>query len=130
MGSDGVYKINNLIELKFFKDYVKNGMVQQFIEGEEYTVDTLVDLEGKPIYVVPRKRLEVRAGEVVKSSTINDTKIIDETFKVIEHLNKLRDKTGIALSGPLTIQFFKKSNGEVYLLEINPRFGGGVPLSF
>ena len=47
-----------------------------------------------------------------------------------EELNKLIDKNGLALLGPLTIQFFKKSNGDVYLLEINPRFGGGVPLSF
>ena len=130
MGSDGVYKINNLHELKFFKEYVKNGMIQEYIDGEEYTVDTLVDLKGNPVYVVPRKRLEVRAGEVVKSSTVKDKKIIDETLKVIEHLNKLRDKKGLALLGPLTIQFFKKSNEEVYLLEINPRFGGGVPLSF
>jgi len=130
MGSDNVYKINNLHELKFFKEYIKNGIVQEFIDGNEYTVDTLVDLKGNPVYVVPRKRLEVRAGEVVKSSTVKDEKIIGETIKVIEHLNKLRDKKGLALLGPLTIQFFKKSNGEVYLLEINPRFGGGAPLSF
>jgi carbamoyl-phosphate synthase large subunit len=130
MGSDGVYKINTLNELKFFKEYVKNGIIQEFIDGDEYTVDTLVDLKGNPVYVVPRKRLEVRAGEVVKSCTINDKKIVDETLKVIKYLNKLRDKTGLSLLGPLTIQFFKKSNGEVYLLEINPRFGGGVPLSF
>ena len=56
--------------------------------------------------------------------------IINETVKVIKHLNKLRSDNGLALCGPLTIQFFKKSNGEIYLLEINPRFGGGVPLSF
>jgi len=130
MGSDGVYKINNFTELKFFKEYVKNGIVQEFIDGDEYTVDVLVDLKGNPIYVVPRKRIEVRAGEVVKSSTVKDQEIIDYTLKVIEHLNKSRNKRGLALLGPLTIQFFKKRNGDVYLLEINPRFGGGVPLSF
>src|SRR5471030_2100235 len=130
MGSDNVYKINNISELKFFKKYVKNSIAQEFIDGDEYTVDTLVNLKGNPIYIVPRKRIEVRSGEVVKSSTEKDQKIIDETLKVIEHLNKLRDKMGLALLGPLTIQFFKKRNGDVYLLEINPRFGGGVPLSF
>lgn len=130
MGSDGVYKINNLKELRFFKEYVSNGIVQEYIDGYEYTVDTLVDLNGNPIYIVPRRRLEVRSGEVVKSSTVKDEKIITETKKVIEYLNKLRDKKGLALMGPLTIQFFKKSNGEIYLLEINPRFGGGSPLSF
>lgn len=130
MGSDNVHKINNIKELKFFKEYVKNGIVQEFIEGDEYTIDTLVDLKGNPIYIVPRKRIEVRSGEVVKSSTVKDEGIVNETLKVIEHLNKLRDDTKLALSGPLTIQFFKKNDGEIYLLEINPRFGGGVPLSF
>lgn len=130
MGSDQVYKINNLNELKFFKEYVKNGIVQEFIDGDEYTVDTLVDLKGNPIYVVPRKRIEVRSGEVVKSATIKSDNIINETIKVVGILNKLIDDNGLALCGPLTIQFFKTSSGEIYLLEINPRFGGGVPLSF
>jgi len=130
MGSNGIYKINNLNELKFFKDYVENGIIQEYIAGEEYTVDVLTDLYGEPVYVVPRKRLEVRSGEVVKSSTSRDENIINETLKVMKHLNELRDSNKLGLQGPLTIQFFKKSNGEIYLLEINPRFGGGAPLSF
>jgi carbamoyl-phosphate synthase large subunit len=130
MGSDNVFKLNNFKELKFFKEYVRDGIIQEFIAGDEYTVDTLVDLKGNPIYVVPRKRIEVRSGEVVKSATEKNKRIIDETLKVIEYLNKLRDKDGLALCGPLTIQFFKTVKEKIYLLEINPRFGGGVPLSF
>lgn len=130
MGSQNVFKIKKLKELKFFKEYIKNAIIQEFIDGDEYTVDVLVDLEGNPIYIVPRKRIEVRSGEVVKSSTEKNGAIIDETLKVINILNELRDNDELALQGPLTIQFFKKSNGEIYLLEINPRFGGGVPLSF
>lgn len=129
MGSDGVYKINSIKELVFFKEYVKDGIIQEFIEGDEYTVDVLVDLKGSPVYVVPRRRIEVRAGEVVKSSTVKDKGIINETLKVIEHLNKLGDKNQPGLIGPSTVQFFKKNDGIIYLLEINPRFGGGVPLS-
>lgn len=130
MGSNGIYKINDLKELKFFKEYVDNGIIQEHIDGEEYTVDVLTDFYGEPVYVIPRKRLEVRAGEVVKSSTSMDEKIIDETLKVMQYLNELRDSNKLGLLGPLTIQFFKKQNGEIYLLEINPRLGGGVPLSF
>lgn len=130
MGSENVYKINNISELKFFKEYVENGIVQEFINGDEYTVDTLVDLKGNPVYIIPRKRIEVRSGEVVKSATVKDEGIIKETLKVIEDLNKLRDENGLALCGPLTIQFFRSNEEKNYLLEINPRFGGGVPLSF
>ncbi|WP_238916571.1 ATP-grasp domain-containing protein [Clostridium sp. YIM B02555] len=130
MGSSNVFKLNNFKELRFFKEYVNDGIIQEFIDGDEYTVDTLVDLNGNPIYVVPRKRIEVRSGEVVKSATERNQGIINETLRVIEHLNNLRDEEKLALSGPLTIQFFKTWDGKVYLLEINPRFGGGVPLSF
>ncbi|MZK49885.1 ATP-grasp domain-containing protein [Clostridium beijerinckii] len=130
MGSEGIHKINSIKELVFFKEYVEGGIIQEFIEGDEYTVDALVDLKGNPVYVVPRRRLEVRAGEVVKSSTVKDKGIINETLKVIEHLNRLVAKNQVGLLGPLTIQFFKKNNEMIYLLEINPRFGGGVPLSF
>ena len=39
MGSSNTFKINNIDELCFFKDYVKNGIIQDCIEGIEYTVD-------------------------------------------------------------------------------------------
>ncbi|MGG7153325.1 ATP-grasp domain-containing protein, partial [Clostridium neonatale] len=130
MGSRNAFKINSINELCFFKDYIKNGIIQECIEGEEYTVDCLVDFNGNPIYIVPRIRLEVRSGEVVKSRTVKDKFIVDETIQVIEALNKLKDEKGNGAIGPLTIQFFKTDKEEIYLLEINPRFGGGVPLSF
>ncbi|WP_315077712.1 ATP-grasp domain-containing protein [uncultured Clostridium sp.] len=130
MGSKDIYKINTIKELIFFNEYVQEKIVQEFILGDEYTVDILVDLEGEPIYIVPRKRIEVRSGEVVKSATIKDRKIINVTKEVLKYLNRLKDENNVGLIGPLTIQFFKKENGEILLLEINPRFGGGVPLSF
>ncbi|MBN1044488.1 MULTISPECIES: ATP-grasp domain-containing protein [unclassified Clostridium] len=130
MGSKDIYKINTIKELIFFNEYVQEKIVQEFILGDEYTVDVLVDLEGEPIYIVPRKRIEVRSGEVVKSATIKDCEIINITKEVLKQLNRLKDENNLGLIGPLTIQFFKKENGEILLLEINPRFGGGVPLSF
>ena len=129
MGSKDIFKTNNIKELSFFKDYVEDNIVQQFINGEEFTVDVLCDLYGNYIYIVPRKRLEVRSGEVVKSSTVKDESIINETIKVLNSLNKIKNND-ISIMGPLNIQFFKNDEGKVYLLEINPRFGGGVPLSF
>ncbi|WP_294378073.1 ATP-grasp domain-containing protein [uncultured Clostridium sp.] len=130
MGSNNAFKINNIKELIFFKDYVENGIIQKYIKGIEYTVDTLVDFKGRPVYVIPRIRLEVRSGEVVKSKTVKDKCIINETVKILEALNELKDKNSTGAIGPITIQFFKTDKDEIYLLEINPRFGGGVPLSF
>ncbi|VDG72424.1 carbamoylphosphate synthase large subunit [Clostridium carnis] len=130
MGSSNAFRINNINELKFFREYIKNNIIQECIEGEEYTVDCLVDFNGNPIYVVPRKRIEVRSGEVVKSSTVHDDDMINNAIEVIKHLNKVKDKKGLGAIGPLTIQFFKDKHENAYLIEINPRFGGGVPLSF
>ncbi len=130
MGSSNAFKISNKKELIFFKDYVHNGIIQQCIEGDEYTVDALVDFKGNPVYIIPRIRIEVRSGEVVKSRTVHDEEIINTTKQVINSLNKLKDENNNGAIGPLTIQFFKTKKGEMYLLEINPRFGGGVPLSF
>lgn len=120
MGSASTYKVSTKRELDFFLEYVPSPLVQEFIEGIEYTMDVINDLAGKPIAVVPRERLEVRAGEVSKSRTVTDQKLIDLTVEVAEKLGGV---------GPLTIQAFEKADGKRVFTEINPRFGGGVPLA-
>jgi carbamoyl-phosphate synthase large subunit len=119
--SVGVTKINNEKELIFFKDYIPNAMVQEFVTGTEYTVDVMVDFNGNIRTVVPRLRLETRAGEVSKGVTKKDNDIITAVKQVVK-----------SLPGPvgcITLQCFKKENGEITFIEINPRFGGGIPLS-
>lgn len=121
MGSSNVFKVKNEKELSFFIDYVENPIIQECIEGAEYTIDVLCDFNGKVISVVPRERLEVRSGEVSKSRTIKDLKIIDA---VLDLCSKTK------FIGPITIQCIVTLSGEIKFIEINPRFGGGVPLSF
>ncbi|MBU7006384.1 ATP-grasp domain-containing protein [Phosphitispora fastidiosa] len=120
MGSTNTFRVNNKKELKFFLQYVPNPVIQEFIEGVEYTMDVLNDFTGKTIAVVPRERIEVRTGEVSKSRTVKDIELINLTVEVAEKLGGI---------GPLTIQAFKKAEGQVLFTEINPRFGGGVPLA-
>lgn len=119
--SKGVTKIRNEKELNFFKDHIPNAMIQEYISGEEYTVDVMVDFYGNIKTIVPRLRIETRAGEVSKGVTKKDIKIIKAAENVVK-----------ALPGPvgcITLQCFKKENGEITFIEINPRFGGGIPLS-
>lgn len=130
MGSQNVFKVKNRKELMFFSEYIENPIIQEFIEGEEYTVDVLCDFKGNPVYLIPRKRIEVRSGEVSKSKVVLDSEIIEQTKIVIEKLNTYKDRNGLGVQGPLTIQCFKERDGELVFLEINPRLGGGVPLSF
>jgi len=126
MGSAHVYQIHNKRELEFFYGYVENPMVQELATGEEYTIDALYDLDGEPVYIVPRLRLEVRSGEVSKSRITNNQKVVDATKQLVEQLKKLGK-----VVGPMTLQCFFDEQKEdcIKFIEVNPRFGGGVPLS-
>lgn len=119
--SVGVTKINNEKELQFFKDYIPNAMIQEFVSGTEYTVDVMLDFNGNIRTVVPRLRIETRAGEVSKGVTKKDDDIIAAVQRVV---NLLPGPVGC-----ITLQCFKKNDGEITFIEINPRFGGGIPLS-
>ncbi len=117
----GVTKINNKEELIFFAKYIKNAMIQEYLEGEEYTVDVYVDFKGKIRCAVPRKRLEIRGGEVSKGVTVKDKLIMKAACDAVSKLP--------GTIGCITIQCFKTKDNQIKFIEINPRFGGGFPLS-
>ena len=94
-----------------------------YIEGQEYTSDIYIDFRGLVRCIVPRKRLEVRAGEVSKSQIELNPSVIQPTQKLAQVL-AARGAIGV-----LNIQCLLTSDGMVYFIEINPRFGGGCPLS-
>ena len=99
-------------------------MFMELIEGDfdEYTVDAYFDHHGVLRCFVPRHRIETRAGEVSKCVTRRN--------HVYEYLkNKLPALQGAR--GCITLQLFSKAaTGQFAALEINPRFGGGFPLTY
>ncbi|HSV26272.1 MAG TPA: ATP-grasp domain-containing protein [Sedimentisphaerales bacterium] len=107
-------------EMRYIGRRVHNCIVQEFIDGQEYTCDVYVDFDMKVRCVVPRKRLETRGGEVTKSKVEKNPVIMDVARRATEALG--------AGPGMLNIQLFLCSNGSVKIIEINPRFGGGAPL--
>lgn len=119
MGSQGAKKVTSLMELDSALAYGKDMIVQQHISGIEYTLDVLADFEGKVLSVVPRERLEVRSGEVSKGKTVDRPDLIEQAVYIVEKLGAI---------GPLTLQCMDTGD-KVYWIEINPRFGGGVPLA-
>lgn len=119
--SINAYKVNNAEELKTYAKKVPDYIVEPFIEGTEYTVDAFCDLKGNPVYITPRIRLAVRSGEVLKTKISQDKQIIEETKKIIKEFKPC---------GAITIQLIRQNEtGKDYFIEINPRFGGGAPLS-
>lgn len=120
--SVGVNVAKDMEQLRFYKTHTNNAIIQRLLIGEEYTCDAYVDFNGEVRCVVPRKRLETRAGEVSKGLTVRDPDIINS---VIDCVNKLPHAVGC-----MTVQCFKlDESGEIAFIEINPRFGGGHPLS-
>lgn len=90
-------------------------------EFREYTVDVFYDAQGRLVCLVPRERLAVRAGEISKGLTRRHF-VYDALLKPLSRLEGAR--------GCVTVQVFgNPDTGEVKGLEINPRFGGGYPLS-
>ncbi|MEA1787679.1 ATP-grasp domain-containing protein [Arenibacter sp. GZD96] len=89
---------------------------------EEFTCDLYYGRDHKLKCAVPRKRLEVRDGEVNKGLTQRNVLVP----YIQKHLGHIEGAVGC-----LTAQFFMhKENGAIYGIEINPRFGGGFPLSY
>jgi carbamoyl-phosphate synthase large subunit len=108
-------------ELLFFAKRTPNAICQELVEGAEYTCDVYVDFQKRVRCVVPRRRLEVRSGEVSKGQIVKDPQIMTEVTSVIERLG--------AGPGVITLQLFQTKGSRIKVIEINPRFGGGVPLS-
>lgn len=117
--SINTFKVNNLEELSTYRSLIKDPIVQDFMEGHEFTVDVFLDFDGKLITIVPRLRMATRSGEISKGKIIKDREIIDD----IKRLAKVLKPTG-----HITVQLMKTKKGIEYI-EINPRFGGGAPMS-
>jgi carbamoyl-phosphate synthase large subunit len=115
--SIGVRKIDAVDDLAGIADDI---VVQALAPGHEYTVDVYVDLAGTVIEAVPRRRIEVRAGEVSKGRTERHDAAMKVAGRVAERLDGLR--------GPMNVQIFCEGE-DVNVIEINPRFGGGYPLA-
>lgn len=91
-------------------------------ENDEYTCDTYYGLDSKLKCVVPRKRIEVRDGEVNKGKTEKNELV----NYIKEHLTEIKGARGC-----LTMQFFlNRISRRIVAIEVNPRFGGGYPLAY
>lgn len=118
--SINAFKVNNRKELDFFADYVKEPIVQECVSGKEYTIDCFSDFNGNIITAVPRLRIATRSGEVLKGKTEKNVTIIADVKRLIKKLGFI---------GQVTVQCFLCNDGTIKYIEINPRFGGGAPMS-
>lgn len=100
----------------------KQYIYQPFIEGTEYGVDVYFDmLSGDLVSIFMKKKIAMRAGETDKAVSVKSDKVLEE----IKKLSQIK-----GLYGPIDVDVFVSNAGEVFINEINPRFGGGHPHAY
>jgi carbamoyl-phosphate synthase large subunit len=113
---DEIPKTQFLREDLIWMDYLSNE------DFNEFTVDCYYNKDEVLKCVVPRQRIEVRGGEISKGKTVKGS-LYDS---LVEKLNQLKGARGC-----VTLQvFYSEHQKKLYGIEINPRFGGGFPLSY
>jgi carbamoyl-phosphate synthase large subunit len=100
------------------EDYA-NGIITQYVSGEEFTVDVLCDSNSEVLVAIPRLRVVVQNGMVWHGKTVHDENLIYQIKNIVKRLS---------LTGIICIQCIKSLNA-YYFIEINPRPGSGIDLS-
>lgn len=119
--SIGIKKISNYADFEGIKEE-KKYIYQPFIDGSEYGIDAYFDMiTGKLVSVFMKKKIAMRAGETDKAISVKSEQVLDE-------VKKLTNIKG--LYGPIDVDVFVSKSEEVFINEINPRFGGGHPHAY
>ncbi len=95
-------------------------LLQEYLPGEEYSVDVYVHSDGRVMAAVPRERMKTDSGVAVTARTINNAELIAAAVRVAEV---------IGIRYVANIQFKRAADGLFKLLEINPRYPGTLPLT-
>lgn len=96
-------------------------MIQEFLNGQEIGADVYIDLiSGEVVSIFTKKKIKMRAGETDKAVSFKDPAL----FELVE---KFVNEAGYR--GQIDIDIFD-INGEYYISEVNPRFGGGYPHAY
>jgi len=119
-GSRGVKFYDNVDAIPDEKINTDN-VFCEFLPGQEYTTDVMCDMKGKPLVIIPRKRLDIDQGISVLGET-------EKRKDVIENIKEICGE--LVFRGAVNIQFKLDQKGKAKLVEINPRFSGGLPITF
>lgn len=96
-------------------------MIQEFLDGQEIGADVYIDMVSHEVVsIFTKKKLKMRAGETDKAVSFKDEKL----FALIE---EFVNEAGYC--GQIDIDIFE-INGEYFISEVNPRFGGGYPHAY
>ena len=115
-GSVGAHKVSTLQQAKEdWNSGEHDYIIQELMTGGDCDADVYVDtISHKAVAAFSKRKIETRIGGASKTISFKDPKL----FAFIEEVC-----SAFEFNGPLDMDFFIK-DGEYYLSEINPRFGG------
>jgi carbamoyl-phosphate synthase large subunit len=118
-GARSIMHARDAREAEFFVGYIDEPvMVQKAMDGPEFSIDCLCDLDGRCLNAIPRTMIESRGGESIKGTVIDDGELVDLGRRVVEALG---------VRGPCTVQVFRDSQVGLGITDVNTRFGGAFP---
>ena len=118
-GARSIHRADTPAAAEFFVEYVREAtMIQRFMDGPEFSMDCLCDLEGRCLNVIPRTMIESRGGESIKGTVIDDPELIELGRRTVEALE---------VRGPCTVQAFRDREIGLGITDVNTRFGGAFP---
>ncbi|KRF21041.1 hypothetical protein ASG90_01090 [Nocardioides sp. Soil797] len=97
-----------------------NVVVQQAIDGAEHGLDVVHDFDGKYVTTLARRKLRMRSGETDQAVTVS-AEPFHEIARLLGGITKHR--------GLIDTDVIVNPAGVPYLIDVNPRFGGGYPFS-
>ena len=119
-GSRGVQLLDTAADVAAAMTADPGLIVQTRLSGREFTADALVARDGTLLTVVPRWRDATKAGISVQGTTFDSEAVTTVVADALE---------AVGLTGPANVQGFVAEDGAVTVVEINPRFSGGLPLT-
>lgn len=116
-----ISKVYDKETLEFLLAHDDHLMIQEYLNGQEIGADVYIDMvSGEVVSIFTKKKLLMRAGETDKAISFKDEKL----FALIEQF-----ATESGYRGQIDIDIFE-INGDYYISEVNPRFGGGYPHAY
>lgn len=138
MGSLSVFRADNSEELEFFYSYARRQIeksylnilsrdqiaesvvIQEFVAGKEYGLDVFNDLNGGHLQTIAKQKLAMRSGETDMAKVADDPRLATLGKKLA---NLLQHR------GNIDVDVLENTEGGLFVLELNARFGGGYPFS-
>jgi carbamoyl-phosphate synthase large subunit len=118
-GARSIHRAADARAAEFFVEYVEEPtMVQRWMDGPEFSIDCLSDLDRRCLNAIPRTMIESRGGESIKGTVLDDGELVDLGRRVVEALG---------VRGPCTVQVFRDKQIGLGITDVNTRFGGAFP---